>query len=166
MYTKSITKKKIEENSKVIFVCLGNICRSPAAEAVLKKISNDLDFKLEISSAGLISYHQGELPDMRMMTTAQKRGYTLKHRARKISERDFEYYDYIIGMDNENIHKLNQLCPVQYQNKIILIADYFSPEIIHESVPDPYYGGLGDFDTVITLLENACKNMLKIEKNK
>jgi protein-tyrosine phosphatase len=84
---------------KILFVCLGNICRSPAAEGVMKKITTDKELGFEIDSAGLISYHQGEHPDSRMISTAKRRGYPLNHHARKIEAQDFEYYDVIIGMD-------------------------------------------------------------------
>lgn len=144
---------------KILFVCLGNICRSPAAEGVMKKISADKELNFEIDSAGLISYHQGEHPDSRMISTAKRRGYPLNHHARKIEAQDFEYYDVIIGMDGDNIRRLNQLCPEKYRNKIHKISGYFIEVKDYDTVPDPYYGDMDDFDNVITLLEDACEGI-------
>lgn len=152
----------MEDNGKykILFVCLGNICRSPAAEGVMKKMSADAGLNLEIASCGLISYHTGENPDSRMMQTARRRGYPLNHRARKIEDSDFGYYDMIIGMDGDNISRLRQLCPPQYRHKIHLMADYFVNISNYTTVPDPYYGDMEDFDNVITLLEDACAGLI------
>ena len=144
---------------KLLFVCLGNICRSPMAECVMKKINDEKQLGWEISSCGLISYHQGEQPDSRMIAAAKKRGYTLDHRVRKIREEDFLDYDFIIGMDSDNIRKLRQLCPSEDRHKIRLISEFFSEITGYDCVPDPYYGSTEDFFTVISLLENACNNI-------
>lgn len=149
------------EKYKILFVCLGNICRSPAAEGVMKGITKDSGLNLEIDSAGLISYHQGENPDSRMMSTARRRGYPLNHKARKIVPQDFDYYDIIIGMDSDNIKKLNQICPEKLRNKIHIASEYFVEVDNYNCVPDPYYGDMDDFDNVISLLEDACKGLLE-----
>jgi len=143
-------------NYKILFVCLGNICRSPAAEGVMRKMATDAGKNWEIASCGLISYHEGESPDTRMMQTAHRRGYPLNHRARKIQDKDFAYYDYIIGMDGDNIRKLKSLCPSEHQHKIHIMSEYFVNIKDYSTVPDPYYGDMDDFENVITLLEDAC----------
>ena len=150
---------KIMENKKILFVCLGNICRSPMAECVMKKISDEKKLGWEISSCGLISYHQGEQPDSRMISAARKKGYNLEHKARKIREEDFSYYDFIIGMDRENIQKLVRLSPPSCRRKIRIISEFFDGVDDYDCVPDPYYGETEDFFTVISLLENACTQL-------
>ncbi|MCQ2253777.1 MAG: low molecular weight phosphotyrosine protein phosphatase, partial [Bacteroidales bacterium] len=120
----------------------------------------DAGLDLEIASCGLISYHTGESPDSRMMQTARRRGYPLNHRARKIEERDFGYYDMIIGMDGENLTKLRQLCPSEHKHKLHIMSEYFVDIKNFSTVPDPYYGDMDDFDQVITLLEDACGGLI------
>ena len=140
---------------KILFVCLGNICRSPMAETVMKKTVETEKENFEIDSCGLISYHQGEMPDSRMISAAMKSGYRLSHRARKITD---------IGMDKSNVEKLRQLAGKNRQ-KIRLISEFFDGSIEYDCVPDPYYGSTEDFFTVIKLLENACGNLYKYLKN-
>ena len=149
---------------KILFVCLGNICRSPMAETVMKKTVETEKENFEIDSCGLISYHQGEMPDSRMISAAMKSGYRLTHRARKITDNDFSYYDLIIGMDKSNVEKLRQLAGKNRQ-KIRLISEFFDGSTGYDCVPDPYYGSTEDFFTVIKLLENACGNLYKYLKN-
>ncbi len=153
----------MEDNGKykILFVCLGNICRSPAAEGVMKKMSADAGLDFEIASCGLISYHTGETPDDRMLETAERRGYPLNHRARKILGKDFAYYDMIIGMDRNNITELKELCPKEHQHKIHIMSEYFQNVKGYTTVPDPYYGDMRDFDNVITLLEDACGGLIE-----
>ncbi|MFZ2322982.1 MAG: low molecular weight protein-tyrosine-phosphatase [Ignavibacteriaceae bacterium] len=148
---------------KALFVCLGNICRSPAAEGIFKKFVNDkkLDSIISVDSAGTIAYHQGELPDKRMRKIAFKKGYTLNSRARKFDpDTDFENFDYIVTMDNNNYEDLMQLDKEElYKNKILKMADFIDDKEVAE-VPDPYYGGDKEFEYVIGLLENGSKNLL------
>ena len=154
---------------KVLFVCTGNICRSPAAEGIFRKFVRDANLENDISidSAGTIGYHSGELPDARMRKHASARGYNLDSRARQFNpKKDFEEFDYIITMDNYNYTDLIQLDRKKlYTNKIFKMADFISDKNISE-VPDPYYGGAEGFEFVIDILEDGTKNLLtKIKKD-
>lgn len=154
----------MEKNYKVLFVCLGNICRSPAAQSVMQnKIDKlKLNDKIMVDSAGLISFHSGEYPDSRMVKAANNRGLIANHRARKIDIADFEKFDFIIGMDTENIKRLEGLCPSPaLLPKIHIISEYFENITDYNIVPDPYYGTSEDFNMVLDLLENACEGLLK-----
>lgn len=149
--------------TRLLFVCLGNICRSPMAECVfssLVKEHNELRHSYEIDSAGIAGCHIGELPDARMREAAWQRGYKMTSRARQIHSDDFEVFDLIIGMDDANIDALKDLAPdVESLGKIVKMTDY----CIHmeaDHVPDPYYGGTAGFYHVIDLLEDACKGLL------
>lgn len=149
--------------TKILFVCLGNICRSPMAESVMKKYIEDagLSDKIEVDSAGIISYHQGESPDRRMREHAFQRGYTLNHRSRPITTKDFETFDLIIGMDDSNIDALRQKAfTLEEEQKIKKMTD-FCTDCDLDYVPDPYYGGSEGFKLVIDLLENSCGGLLK-----
>lgn len=146
---------------KILFVCLGNICRSPMAEGIFQKIlerENETD-KFQIDSAGLHGYHEGELADSRMRHHAAKRGYILTHRSRPVNKADFDYFDLLIGMDNQNIRELNSLATVpEHKAKIKRMTDY-CVEMNAWEVPDPYYGGDQGFEQVINLLEDACEGL-------
>ncbi len=148
---------------KVLFVCMGNICRSPAAEGIFKKFVEDakLDKIISIDSAGTIGYHTGELPDARMRNQATARGYILNSRARQfIPDHDFDNFDYIVTMDDDNYNNIINLDhKIQYRNKIFKMADFISDKNIKE-VPDPYYGGSEGFKFVIDILEDGSKNLL------
>lgn len=147
----------------ILFVCLGNICRSPMAEGVFEKIlerENASDC-FAIDSAGLIGNHQGELADSRMRFFSEKRGYSLSHRSRKFSSVDFEKFDMIIGMDDQNIAELKrQARTLEDDAKIYRMTD-FCQQIEATHVPDPYYGGNQGFENVIDLLEDACEGLYK-----
>ncbi len=149
--------------TSILFVCLGNICRSPMAEGVFNSIleREKQQALFTTDSAGLHSYHKGELPDSRMRSHAQRRGYTLQHRSRPVTTEDFDNFDYIIGMDNQNIQGLNRIASTELQrSKIHRMTDYCTIHDVTE-VPDPYYGGAQGFEHVIDLLEDACENLYK-----
>ncbi len=152
----------------ILFVCLGNICRSPMAEEIMRTLLNDnnLNDSIEIDSAGILSVHQGELPDRRMREHAFTRGYRLTHRSRPVKGADFDRFDLIIGMDDNNIDALERLAPtLEAKEKIQRMADFFTNKVQYDYVPDPYYGGSEGFNLVIDLLEDGCKNLLKNFKN-
>lgn len=143
----------------VLFVCLGNICRSPMAEGIFLKIlerEHALD-RFVVDSAGLMGYHEGELADSRMRFHASKRGYQLTHRSRPIKKADMDRFDLIVGMDDQNIRGLKQLASNKDQlEKIHRMTDFCTKHDANH-VPDPYYGGDQGFEHVIDLLEDACE---------
>ena len=147
--------------TSILFVCLGNICRSPMAEGVFKQILKQNGFlnEFEIDSAGLIAYHQGELPDSRMRYFAGKRGYDLDHRSRPFTRLDFERFDMIIGMDDKNIDGLKAHAMTTEEEKQIFRMTDFCRNVEADHVPDPYYGGDQGFEHVIDILEDACRGL-------
>jgi protein-tyrosine phosphatase len=149
---------------KILFVCLGNICRSPAAEGIMKKKSEGMP--IEIDSAGTAGYHIGELPDSRMRTHARKRNYSLDSFARQFDPaRDFETFDLIIAMDKSNFRDLRSFDRSgKYHNKIVMMTDFCETMKVNE-VPDPYYDGPEGFEHVLDILEDACSGLLKKLKN-
>lgn len=152
----------MKENIKILFVCLGNICRSPLAEGVMIQYlyKEGLDKSVKVDSAGISGYHQGELPDARMRAHATRRGYNLTSLSRQVKSEDFDMFDYIIGMDDCNIDALNELAPSpEAQKKIHRITD-FCQNILADHVPDPYYGGASGFENVIDIVEDACLGLL------
>lgn len=156
------------KQKSILFVCLGNICRSPMAEAIMKKMvaERDLSSAYNIDSAGIQSYHQGDVPDRRMQQHAFARGYRLQHYARQVTDSDFEEFDLIIGMDDGNINSLEQKAPtLEAKHKIRRMADFFS-DMEMDHVPDPYYGGSQGFDLVIDLLEDGCANLFELIEKK
>lgn len=148
---------------KILFVCMGNICRSPAAEAILKKKlqETNLDHKISVDSAGTIDYHTGELPDPRMIRRGSLRGYRLVHRARQFSpQKDFINFDLILTMDEQNYSTIVSLDKGnKFFDKVKRLTDYCKQFNI-DSVPDPYYGGDKEFDLVIDILEDAIDELL------
>lgn len=152
-----------KEKVKILFVCLGNICRSSSAEGVMRHLvsraGRDADF--EIDSAGILSYHRGELPDSRMRAHAARRGYNLTHRSRPVATDDFLHFDLIIGMDDRNIDDLRERAPSpEAYRKIHRMTDYCTLHPHADHVPDPYYGGAEGFEYVLDLLEDACAGLL------
>lgn len=148
--------------TKILFVCLGNICRSSSAEEVMRVLlrKNGLEREVEVDSAGILSYHQGELPDSRMRHHAARRGYRLTHRSRPVERGDFEKFDLVVGMDERNIQDLRALAPdAGSALKIRRMAD-FCRTIAARDVPDPYYGGEQGFENVLDILEDACAGLL------
>jgi len=146
---------------KILFVCLGNICRSPSAEAVMKKVTADRGVDLFIDSAGMIAAHAGEPADARMQTHAVKRGYHLTSISRPVVAEDFDSFDMIIGMDDSNISDLMaKASSREAEAKISKMTDY-CVRFNHNSVPDPYYGGSDGFELVLDLLEDACEGLIR-----
>ena len=144
---------------KILFVCLGNICRSSTAEGVMLHLLKEAGLEKEfvIDSAGILSYHQGELPDSRMRAHAARRGYNLVHRSRPVRTDDF---DLIIGMDDRNIDDLKERAPGPEEQKKIYRMTEYCTRIPADHVPDPYYGGAEGFEYVIDVLEDACSGLL------
>lgn len=155
----------MENNSdkkyKVLFVCLGNICRSPAAHGIFEHMvkENGLQDKIEVDSAGTYGGHRGELPDRRMRTAAMYRGYALTHKSRPVSSLDFLDFDLIVAMDDQNYEDLMHLAPsVEATHKIKRMASYLTTHSI-SYIPDPYYMGTEGFTLVLDLLEEGCRNL-------
>ena len=148
---------------KILFVCLGNICRSSSAEGVMKHLIEEAGRADEflIDSAGILSYHQGELPDSRMRAHAARRGYNLTHLSRPVRTEDFYNFDLIIGMDDRNVDDLKRKAPdLESVAKIHQMTEY-SRNKLYDYVPDPYYGGASGFELVLDLLEDACQGLLE-----
>ncbi len=153
--------EKKEKNS-VLFVCMGNICRSPTAEAVFRHFVSEagLADRIETDSAGTHAYHVGEPPDRRACAAAERRGVSLAGiRARRVSDQDFERFDYILAMDEYNQSQLLDQAPDEHRSKVLLFLS-FSPEDENE-VPDPYYGGAAGFERVLDLVESASRGLLE-----
>lgn len=149
----------------ILFICLGNICRSPLAEEVfrqkVKTAGRTADFPL-IDSAGMIDYHEGELPDHRMRQQAAAQGYALTHHSRPMTAEDFHTFDRIVAMDADNLRRLREKSPEpELMNKVVLLSDFLTQHPDFSSIPDPYYGTLSDFDLVIELCEDACTELLQ-----
>lgn len=162
----TMEKKDLASSKKhrILFVCLGNICRSSSAEGVMKHLVEEAGRADEfvIDSAGILSYHQGELPDSRMRAHAARRGYNLVHRSRPVRTSDFDDFDLIIGMDDRNIEDLKERAPsVEAERKICRMTDFCTRFTEADHVPDPYYGGAEGFEYVLDLLEDACAGLLE-----
>ncbi len=148
---------------KILFVCLGNICRSPAAEAVMKKLieKRGLSANFEIDSAGILSVHQGEKADSRMRQHAARRGYDITSISRPVKTDDFDRFDLIIGMDDSNIDDLNdRALTAEHKSNIRQMTEY-AKKYNYTYIPDPYYGGAAGFELVLDLLEDACTGLLE-----
>ena len=148
--------------TRVLMVCLGNICRSPAAEEMLRQIASErgMAHAVAVDSAGTGGYHIGLLPDQRMCLHARRRGMELTHRCRQVDVEDFLDFDMIIGMDASNVANLRRLAPsVEAARKVHAMAEFFSPSSSHDHVPDPYYEGAEGFELVLDLLSDACQNL-------
>lgn len=147
---------------RILFVCLGNICRSPAAEGIMRGIINkeNKDDLWEVDSAGIGSWHVGDLPDRRMRSAGERRGYCFNHHARQVHAEDFSRFDYIIGMDRENVRDLRRLAPSrEAAQRIMNIEEILANHPTHNIVPDPYYGGSQDFELALDLIEYVCNEL-------
>ena len=149
---------------RVLFVCLGNICRSPAAQGVFEHIvrENGMSDRIEADSAGTYGGHRGELPDRRMRTAAMYRGFSLTHRSRQVSGLDFLDFDLIVAMDDQNYEDLMHLAPsVEATHKVKRMAEFLKLNKM-SYVPDPYYMGMDGFGLVLDLLEDGCRNLYEM----
>ena len=152
----------MDKHISVLFVCMGNICRSPTAEGVFRHQVDaaGMSERFTIDSAGTHAYHVGEAPDTRSMQAAKRRGYDLSmQRARQVKASDFEHFDHVLAMDRDNLRLLAAACPPEHKHKLGLFMAHArnSPSDV---VPDPYYGGGGGFDVVIDYVEDASAGLL------
>lgn len=148
---------------RILFVCMGNICRSPSAEGVFRHVlaTRAPELRVELDSAGTHDYHVGDPPDRRAIAAAARRGIDLTSlRARTVHANDFSYYDLILAMDEENLSELQRRSPASQRGRIRLLMD-FAPDAASRSVPDPYYGGAQGFEEVLDLLEEASDGLLR-----
>jgi len=144
----------------VLFVCMGNICRSPSAEAVFRHKAKEQGVSLQIDSAGTVGAHAREKPDHRAQKVGIEKGYLFDGiKARKVSMKDFENFDLILAMDNNNVEALEKVAPECSQHKIRLFLD-FAQNHEESEVPDPYYGGVNGFRFVLDLVEDASDGLL------
>jgi protein-tyrosine phosphatase len=149
---------------RVLFVCTGNICRSPTAEGVFQALVQKEGLQIAVDSAGTHDYHVGEAPDRRSMLHARKRGYDLSAlRARQLMRADFETFDLLLAMDRGHLEILQQLSPAEHRNKIRLFRDFAG--LSDAEVPDPYYGGAGGFEEVLDMVEAASRGLLDHVRN-
>lgn len=148
---------------KVLFICLGNICRSPTGEGVFRALveAEILSDSISIDSAGTAAYHIGEPPDPRSQAAALRRGIDIsQQQARRVRADDFEKFDYLLAMDHDNRRNLLDICPPGFEQKIHLMLD-FADGSKEQSVPDPYYVGGDGFEVVLDLIENASQGLLE-----
>lgn len=148
---------------RVLFVCMGNICRSPTAEGVFKHYVAEAGLAEQVTSdsAGTHDYHIGEPPDPRAQHAASRRGYDLSPlRGRPVGPRDFADFDYVLAMDEVNLRFLERLCPSQHRYKLMLFMEFSASAGMHE-VPDPYGGGPGGFELVLDMVEQAAQGLLR-----
>ena len=138
---------------KVLFVCLGNICRSPTAEGVMRALAGDC---MEVDSAGASGWHDGNPPDARSVAAAAARGVDLSaQRSRKVVDADFERFDLIVAMDGSNLANLRDMAPTQGRAELVLLLDYLPDQPLRD-VPDPYYGGPDGFKQVVDMIEGGA----------
>lgn len=155
-------------DTKLLFVCLGNICRSPSAQGIMEKLvlEKNLEGIVSVDSAGTYGGHQGDLPDSRMRAHARRRGLELTHRARKVRPSDFEDFDMIIAMDDRNFEDLKALAPDLESEQKIFRMTAFSRNKLYDHIPDPYYSGAEGFELVLDLLDDACRGLLEYIQNR
>ena len=144
----------------VLFICLGNICRSPTAEAVFRQKANEAGLDIEIESAGTSGAHDGEGPDARSIKTGEERGYTFEGQvSRRVKAEDFDRFDYVLAMDSFNLSHLRRIKPANSRTPPRLFLE-FADGVIDRNVPDPYYGGARGFDKVLDLIELASEGLI------
>ena len=149
---------------KILFVCMGNICRSPTAEAVFRRqvVAAGMAERVQIDSAGTHDYHIGSAPDARTQDAAAKRGYVMQDlRGRQVRAQDFEMFDFILAMDHHNLAILKRLCPPQHDHKLGLLLQHSEKFSQRVEVPDPYYGGDQGFEEVLDMVEDAACGLLQ-----
>jgi len=156
-----------EAKIRVLFVCMGNICRSPTAEGVFRHHAEEagLSGRLHIDSAGTHAYHTGEQPDRRARAAAERRGMSLEGiKARRVVTDDFEHFDYIIAMDEDNLVRLRDEAPTEHRAELRLFLEFGASD--EREVPDPYYGGAAGFERVLDLVEEASRGLLETLSHK
>jgi protein-tyrosine phosphatase len=155
-----------KDKTRILFVCLGNICRSPSAETIFKAIAEKAKIQVEVDSAGTSAWHEGELADSRMRKTAATRGYKITSISRALRGKDFDDFDLIIAMDDNNYDDIRKTArSVEDEGKVYRMRDFF----VHKDfdhIPDPYYGGEQGFNMVIDLLEDASEGLVAFLKNR
>ena len=157
-----IERLRGKDHISILFVCLGNICRSPAAEGVMQAIVDEegAAARFTIDSAGTGNYHVGDLPDQRMRIHALRRGYELTHRCRQVRAYDFDDFDIIVAMDASNERNLRRIAPSpEAEAKIVQMAEFVDIASRYDHIPDPYYEGAEGFELVLDLLQSACRNL-------
>lgn len=157
-----IERLRAKDHISILFVCLGNICRSPAAEGVMQALVDEegAAARFTIDSAGTGDYHIGDLPDRRMRIHARRRGYELTHRCRQVRAYDFDDFDIIVAMDASNERNLRRIAPSpESEAKIVQMAEFVDIASRYDHIPDPYYEGAEGFELVLDLLQSACRNL-------
>jgi protein-tyrosine phosphatase len=155
-------------NTRVLFVCMGNICRSPMAEGVFRHLIRNagLEDIVKVESAGTHAFHAGESPDKRAQSTAAKRGYDISDlRARRVEDGDFDKFDLILAMDWDNLSLLQQMAPKKAHHKLQLLMR-FATEHESATIPDPYYGAQQGFDQALDFIEDACSGLLEVARRR
>ena len=152
-----------EAPTRILFVCLGNICRSPTAEGVMRGLVREagLDGQIEVESAGTAGYHVGDPPDPRSVAAAAERGVDLDSRARQVSEADFNGFDLVVAMDRSNYEELRALAPDDESEERVRLLREFDPRSDGLDVPDPYYGGADGFEEVLDIVARSCAALLE-----
>lgn len=153
----------MENRTDVLFVCLGNICRSPTSEGVFRNLveSRHLDAQIRADSAGTGGYHVGYPPDSRAIEAASRRGIRISHlRARRLGRSDYEMFDYMIAMDQSNLRDIKAMAPTDYKGRISLFMDFADDWGGVREIPDPYYGDLDGFERVLDMVHNASSGLI------